>query len=110
MKISPPPSPNSQVVEPSKGTDRTPQGRPIEQDARLKMPSEAGPSSVEISDGARLMQKARELAHTFPASRADRVSALKKSIQDGTYKVDAEALAEKILDEHLASDFGKNNL
>jgi flagellar biosynthesis anti-sigma factor FlgM len=65
---------------------------------------------VEISDEARLMQQATDLAKAAPDVRADRVAALKKSVQEGTYRVDAHKIADKLVDEHLANDFGKNSL
>jgi flagellar biosynthesis anti-sigma factor FlgM len=67
-------------------------------------------SHVEISDKARMMQKATELVRQMPEVRADRVAQLKKSIGDGSYHVDSAALADKLLDEHLNTDFGKNNV
>ncbi len=66
-------------------------------------------STVEISDTARLLQKAADLVSQTPDVRADRVAGLKKSIADGTYKVDGGALAERLLEEHLNAHFGKNN-
>lgn len=67
-------------------------------------------SQVEISDTARLMQKATEVIRAMPEIRQDRISQIKKSIADGSYKVDTLALADKLLTEHLSTDFGKNNV
>src|SRR3989344_8544414 len=57
-------------------------------------------ANVEISDRAKLMQQATDLAKASPDVRAEKVAALKKSIQDGTYKVDSQAVADKLVDEH----------
>lgn len=70
----------------------------------------AGGASVEISDKARLLQQAAEIASQSPDVHSERVAALKKSITDGTYRVDSEKVAENLIQEHLNSDFGKNNL
>ena len=67
-------------------------------------------ADIEISDNARLMRKATEVVQNSPDIRADKVAALKKAIQDGSYKVDSEKVAEKVLEEHLGADFGKNRL
>lgn len=75
--------------------------------------SEASPRSgatVEISDNARLMQKAMDVAKSAPDSRADKINQIKKSIRDGSYKVDSAKVADKLVDEHLGTDFGKNTL
>lgn len=69
-----------------------------------------GPAEVEISDNARLMRTANEIAKGAPDIRQEKVAALKKAIQEGSYKVDSEKLAEKILDNHLNADFGKNRI
>ncbi|MFM8316135.1 MAG: flagellar biosynthesis anti-sigma factor FlgM [Deltaproteobacteria bacterium] len=67
-------------------------------------------ADVEISDGAQLMRQASEIAKSFSENRADKLEALKKSIQAGTYHVDAKEIADRLVDEHMNSDFGKNSL
>lgn len=68
-------------------------------------------SDVEMSERARAHKKALEIARSTPDVREDKVAALKKQIQDGTYKIDAGAIAdgmarEAILD-HLAETQGR---
>lgn len=70
----------------------------------------AGGSTVEISERARLMQQAADAARMPPDINRERVAELKKSIAQGTYRVDSGAVAERLLEEHLNADFGKNNL
>ena len=41
---------------------------------------------------------------------AKKVEAMKKAIASGTYHVDSAAIADKLVDDHLASDFGKNKI
>ncbi|MBI4403580.1 MAG: flagellar biosynthesis anti-sigma factor FlgM [Deltaproteobacteria bacterium] len=67
-------------------------------------------STVEISENAILMKQAADLAKQAPDIDQSRVNSLKERIRSGNYKVDASVLAEKILEQHLANDFGKNNL
>lgn len=73
-------------------------------------PRNTGGASVEISDNARMMQKAMQAAKGAPDTRTDRVAQLKKSILDGSYKVDSGKVADKLVDEHVGTDFGKNTL
>lgn len=56
---------------------------------------------VELSSRAQQMAKAKELA--TPSNEIDeaKVARLQKLIDEGKYKVDAEAIAERLLDEHL---------
>ena len=67
-------------------------------------------AEVEISDSAKLMRQASDLAKTASGTRQEKIEALKKSIQAGTYHVDAKEIADRLVEEHLNSDFGKNNL
>lgn len=44
------------------------------------------------------------------AERREKIAALKRRIEAGNYSPSAEALAEKVLEEHLETHFGKNSL
>lgn len=55
------------------------------------------PDAVSISDSARSMVAARKAVGDAPEVRADKVSAIKASIADGTYSIDSRRLAAKIL-------------
>lgn len=63
----------------------------------------AAASDVQISAGAKgradAMQKAYDIAASTPDIREDRVAALKKQINDGTYKADAGNIADGMLRE-----------
>lgn len=72
--------------------------------------SRSAGSSVEISDDARLMSQAREIAHREEPNRADRISDLKRQIREGSYKVDSAAVADRLVDSHLLDNFGENSL
>ena len=73
-------------------------------------PSIPAGATVEISDNAKFMAQAKELAMKSPDVRADKVANLKKSIRDGSYQVDSRDLADKILQDHFENDFGKNRI
>jgi negative regulator of flagellin synthesis FlgM len=85
-------------IEPTR--TRPAQAPPVRQAAE---PSEqpAGarrPDTVELSDGAESLRRAREDAAAAPDVRAERVAAIKGQIQAGAYQIDDTALAEKLLD------------
>lgn len=68
-------------------------------------------ADVDMSERAKSYQKALEIARATPDVREDRVAALKKQIQDGTYKIDSGAIADGIareaIIEHLAETEGR---
>lgn len=58
-------------------------------------------AKVDLSSRAQDMRKAKELA--TPSNDVDeaKVARLQKLIDEGKYKVDAEAIADRLLDEHM---------
>jgi negative regulator of flagellin synthesis FlgM len=60
----------------------------------------AGSSRVDVSMRAQEMAKAKELASPSNDIDEAKISRLQKLIDEGKYKVDADALADRILDEH----------
>ncbi len=57
--------------------------------------------TVVISDAAKRIQEARAQLDQIPDVREDKVAELRNQIQSGTYSVDAEKAADKLLKEHL---------
>jgi negative regulator of flagellin synthesis FlgM len=55
------------------------------------------PDAVELSGGAGLVRRAHAAAGSAPDARAERVAEIKAQVQSGTYTVDNQALAEKLL-------------
>jgi negative regulator of flagellin synthesis FlgM len=53
--------------------------------------------SVSISETARSLSAAHKAVAEAPDVRADRVSAIKAAIADGSYTIDSRALAAKLL-------------
>ena len=56
---------------------------------------------VEVSDAGRAMQAAAAALKQTPQIRADKVAALKARINDGTYQVSGEDIAERMLADDL---------
>lgn len=58
-----------------------------------------GTDKVDISASSRSFAIAMKAVQEAPEIRTDRVKELQESIKNGTYKVDARTLADKILSE-----------
>lgn len=63
-------------------------------------------AKAEISGKAREFAKAKEVAGQAPDVREDRIAELKAKIAAGNYKVNAQAIADRMVDEHLSSGIG----
>ena len=59
--------------------------------------------TVVISDAAKRIQDARAKLDEIPDVREDKVAELRNQIQNGTYEVDADKTAEKLLKEQLGT-------
>jgi negative regulator of flagellin synthesis FlgM len=55
---------------------------------------------VHISGRTKEIEALKEVINQMPEVRIDRIDALRKSIQAGTYKVDSELIAGLILEEN----------
>lgn len=60
-------------------------------------------NTVVISDAAKRIQEARAQLDEIPDVREDKVTELRNQIQNGTYQINAEKTAEKLLKEHLGN-------
>ena len=60
----------------------------------------------EISSKAREFSQAKEVASKSPDVREEKIAELKRRIAAGTYQVNAQALADKMVDEHVSSGIG----
>lgn len=54
---------------------------------------------VNLSKDAQEISKLKSLIEQLPEIRADKVEAIKKAIESGTYTIDPLKIAEKILEE-----------
>jgi len=60
--------------------------------------------TVVISDAAKRVQEARRQLDDIPDVREDKVSELRSQIQNGTYEIDADKIAGKMIKEGLLND------
>lgn len=58
-------------------------------------------SRVELSPRAQEAKRIKELAMSAPDVDEAKVAKFRKLIDEGKYQVDAKAIAEKMVDEHL---------
>lgn len=60
-------------------------------------------AKVELSSRAQDIKTIKELANNSPDVDMNKVEKFKKLIAEGKYKVDAKAVADRMVDEHLMS-------
>ena len=60
--------------------------------------------SVEISQQSSEIRKVKEVIMEQPEVRTETVKKIKKEIDEGTYKVDGEKVAEKIIKENILDE------
>ena len=60
--------------------------------------------TVVISDAAKRIQEARRQLDEIPDVREDKVSQLRSQIQNGTYEINADKIAGKMIKEGLLND------
>ena len=68
--------------------------------------STAGAAKTEISGRAKDMAQAKQVASNAPDVREEKIAALKARIAAGKYDVDAEAIADRMVDDHLKTGIG----
>ncbi|MDR0292702.1 MAG: flagellar biosynthesis anti-sigma factor FlgM [Oscillospiraceae bacterium] len=59
--------------------------------------SSMGTDSVELSGASRLFEQALAAAREAPEARMDRVEAVRARVSAGTYRIDAAAIAARML-------------
>ena len=72
-------------------------------------PEVSDSSKVELSSRAKDVQKIKDLALASPDVDPAKVDKFQKLIDSGKYKVDAKAIADKLVDEHLFSTEQSSN-
>jgi flagellar biosynthesis anti-sigma factor FlgM len=65
-----------------------------------KVQPQAG-DRVDLSPSFRMIKKIEEVALSAPDTRPEKVAALKKKVESGTYQVNSEALAGKMLKDAI---------
>ncbi len=69
--------------------------------SRTASPGAASSTKTEISDRGREIAKAKTEALSAPDVREAKIAELKSRIDAGRYKVDADAVADRMVNEHL---------
>jgi len=57
--------------------------------------------NAEISSKSKEMGRAKTIASETPDIREDKVANLKSRIESGNYRVDSDAIADRLVDEHF---------
>jgi flagellar biosynthesis anti-sigma factor FlgM len=102
VKITDKPAPN--LVKPETAKSSKTSSAASEFDPKiggLKSNQETKNSAqVDLSERAQLMAKAKEIASNSTVDEA-KVARLQKLIDEGKYKVDADKVADKLIDTHM---------
>ena len=75
-------------------------------DAASEQPEkqQAKTDTVVLSDTAKAVQEAKTQLDSISDVREDKVAELKEQIENGTYKVDSEKLAEKMITDSIINE------
>jgi negative regulator of flagellin synthesis FlgM len=63
--------------------------------------------TVVISDAAKRIQEAQKQIQAIPDVRAEKVAEIKSQIENGTYQINADKIAGKMIKESLMHDLFK---
>jgi negative regulator of flagellin synthesis FlgM len=63
--------------------------------------AKAGVDVIQLSPQAKLMQKAAQVVAETPEVRPEKVLAVRDSVEQGTYEVDTQKVADKLIVEML---------
>jgi hypothetical protein len=93
--------PYSSETQEAKHAERTEHSEKLDKaDGAAKNGGSSG-ARAEISPKAREFSQAKAVASQAPDIREDRVADLKKRISEGSYRIDEDAIADRMVDEHL---------
>lgn len=67
-----------------------------------KQPAKA--DTVVLSDTAKQLQEAQKKMEAIPDVREDKVAQIKEQIENGTYEINEEKIADKMLKDSLLND------
>ncbi|MCR4431686.1 MAG: flagellar biosynthesis anti-sigma factor FlgM [Tepidanaerobacteraceae bacterium] len=77
----------------------------IRRDSEKEKPDKSGADSFILSAEAKELLQAIKSAGTEQDVREEKVAALREKINSGTYNIDGELVAEKMLEEHFGSAY-----
>ena len=91
---------NAKAAQQAKKAEKTEKGSAS---SRSSAKSSIPGANAELSSKGKDAAKAREVATSTPDVREDKIAEIKQRIASSNYKVDAQAVADKLVDEHLKS-------
>jgi negative regulator of flagellin synthesis FlgM len=97
------PASNAEIQN-SKKTERSAQVR--KESAGAERAADKGGAQASISAKAKDFVQARSIASDAPDIREEKIAELKRRIASGGYKVDADEIADRMVDEHIKSGIG----
>jgi negative regulator of flagellin synthesis FlgM len=97
MKIDSPLGPFQEIKKPG---EQPAAARPVIPESEAEKPEKGG-DVVQLSDRARLVARATELAQAAPEIRQDKVDSLKARLSAGTYNVSGQVVAEALIRKSL---------
>ena len=94
MEIERTQTPASRAIEALNAARATRAQASLDASAELSI----GADTIEISERARELARARQAVEDTSEVRTEKVAQIKKSVEDGTYRVPVELLAQKLID------------
>jgi negative regulator of flagellin synthesis FlgM len=105
MRVNPNSIQNAQAngTQSAKKTDKSKSSEGVESSNRGKRVSTEGSVKADISSRAKDMARAKQVAQDAPDVREAKIAAIKAQIQNKQYNVSAEAISDKLVDDHMSS-------
>jgi negative regulator of flagellin synthesis FlgM len=102
MKINPNIAAGSTGIQSAetKKTDKT-KLNGYEKSEAANSSASTGSANADISSRAKDMAKAKQIAADTPDVREAKIAALREQIQNKKYNVSADAIADKLVDDHI---------
>jgi negative regulator of flagellin synthesis FlgM len=108
MRVSPTSSNQIQGTETSKANQtsqsrgaRRPERSESSESSSTESSSARGDVNASISSKARDLASAKAAATSAPDVREERIAELKRKIASGSYHVDADKVADRLVDDHI---------
>lgn len=93
-------------VQDAKKSGRAALARDAEEAKKADRSGAAGSAKTEISSKAKDMAKAKAAADQAPDVREEKIAELRKRIASGNYNADPDAIADRMVNEHLSAGIG----
>ena len=107
MKVTAPQHPRASDISTGKTREQEPKQGQIGKGPTVSQKSMAESERPAGNHTSLTMNRIREVIKSTPDVRSERVEALKERIRSGSYKVNADRLAENLLTESIREDLEK---